>query len=147
MVTNSASETQAAGELIGRAIEVGDIVCLTGELGAGKTVFVRGVCAGAGGNTTSVRSPTFVLEHVYESGRVPLHHIDCYRLGPGANLEVIDLDTSLATGAAVIEWGEYADLDAYQPVRVRFEIGAGDKRKIYLETDPQGRFGTTWKAL
>ena len=105
---------------------------------------MRGVCAGAGGTAESVRSPTFVLEHVYQGGRVPLHHIDCYRLGPGANLEVIDLDTSLAAGAAIIEWGEYANLDTYHPVRVRFEIDEGDKRRIYL--DPQGRFASSWKA-
>jgi tRNA threonylcarbamoyladenosine biosynthesis protein TsaE len=145
LVTTSASETQAAGESIGRVIKVGDIVCLTGELGAGKTVFVRGLCAGAGGNADSVRSPTFVLEHVYDGGPVPLHHVDCYRLGPGANLDVIDLDTSLATGAAVIEWGEYADLEAYQPAFVRFEIGEGDHRRIYLDADPRGRFAPTWK--
>jgi tRNA threonylcarbamoyladenosine biosynthesis protein TsaE len=146
VVTNSAAETQAAGEIIGRTIEIGDIVCLTGELGAGKTVFVRGVCGGAGANADLVRSPTFVLEHVYDGGRIPLHHIDCYRLGPAANLDVIDLETSLATGAAVIEWGEYADLNAYHPVRVRFEIGSGDTRRIYLDADPQGRVGPAWKT-
>jgi len=131
--------------MLGRVIEAGDIICLTGDLGAGKTVFVRGVCAGAGGNADWVRSPTFVLEHVYECARLPLHHIDCYRLGPGAALDVIDLETSLATGAAIIEWGEYADLDAYQPARVRFEIGQGDQRSVFLDADPRGRFAPTWK--
>jgi tRNA threonylcarbamoyladenosine biosynthesis protein TsaE len=141
VVTNSASQTQAVGELLGKALEAGDVVCLTGDLGAGKTVFVRGVCAGAGGDAGAVRSPTFVLEHVYDGGRMPLHHIDCYRLGPGANLDVIDLDTSLADGAAIIEWGEYADIAEYRPARIRFEIAAGDTRRIYLEDDPGGRFG------
>jgi tRNA threonylcarbamoyladenosine biosynthesis protein TsaE len=143
-VTNSAAETEAVGGLFGGVLQTGDLICLTGDLGAGKTVFVRGVCTGLGGDAGAVRSPTFVLEHLYRGGRVPLHHIDCYRLGPGANLDVLDLETSLATGAVIVEWGDYADVAGYHPVRVSFEIGDGDRRSIHLEDDPGGRFKTAW---
>src|SRR5450759_2235162 len=86
-VTNSPAETEAFGERFGKRLRVGDMVLLTGELGAGKTTFVRGVARGTG-SPAPVASPTFQLVRVYP-GRVQLAHVDLYRIeAPG---ELVDL--------------------------------------------------------
>jgi tRNA threonylcarbamoyladenosine biosynthesis protein TsaE len=107
MTSTSANATQALGEQVGRCLQAGDVVCLYGELGSGKTVFVKGLATGLGVSREAVvRSPSFVLIHRYP-GRVPLYHVDLYRLEGPADVEDIGLRELLGgEGVAVIEWAE-----------------------------------------
>ncbi len=103
------ADTEALGERIGAGLRAGDLVVLSGPLGAGKTVLVRGIARGMGVRGP-VTSPTFVIarEHPPAPGGrgVPLVHVDAYRLGGAAELDDLDLDTDLAEAAMVVEWGE-----------------------------------------
>lgn len=119
-VTRSQAETIAVGEQLGRELSAGDVLVLTGDLGAGKTQLTKGIAA-ALGCEGDVTSPTFTIEMVYEGGRLPLYHFDLYRLDDPDQLEDIGLyDVLGADGVCVIEWGEqFADeLDDYVSVRV-----------------------------
>jgi tRNA threonylcarbamoyladenosine biosynthesis protein TsaE len=103
------AETLALGERIGTRTEPGDLLLLSGQLGAGKTVLVRGIATGMGIEPSLVRSPTFVLHHVYRAGARVLHHLDLYRLGPNADIRLLDIDDMLESGGVVVvEWGEHA---------------------------------------
>ena len=104
LVTASPAETEAAGEALGSRLSVGDVVLLVGELGAGKTTFVRGVARGAG-STAPVASPTFQLVRVYP-GRLQLAHIDLYRIEKAPELAELGLDELADQGAVLIEWGD-----------------------------------------
>jgi tRNA threonylcarbamoyladenosine biosynthesis protein TsaE len=104
--TRSASETRRLGERLGRRLGPGDVVALSGELGAGKTQLARGICRGAGVPDGEVSSPTFAIVATYH-GRLPVSHADLYR--------IVDEDELLATGledlvggdrAAVVEWAD-----------------------------------------
>lgn len=101
-----AEAMQALGELVGGGLVAGDLVVLTGELGAGKTTFTQGVGRGlrVRGDVTS---PTFVISRVHPSlvGGADLVHVDAYRLGGVAELDDLDLDTSLDEAVTVVEWG------------------------------------------
>ena len=119
-VTNSQAETIAVGEALGAELEAGDVLVLTGDLGAGKTQLTKGIAA-ALGCEGDVTSPTFTIEMVYEGGRLPLYHFDLYRLDGPEQLEDIGLfDVLGGDGVCVIEWGEqFADeLGDYVSVRV-----------------------------
>jgi tRNA threonylcarbamoyladenosine biosynthesis protein TsaE len=103
------ADTLALGERIGTRVVPGDLILLSGELGAGKTVLVRGIATGMGIDPGLVRSPTFVLHHVYRAGTKVLHHLDLYRLGPRADIRLLDIEDMLQSGGVVIvEWGEHA---------------------------------------
>ncbi len=119
-VTHSQAETIAVGEALGAELEAGDVLVLTGDLGAGKTQLTKGIAA-ALGCEGDVTSPTFTIEMVYEGGRLPLYHFDLYRLDDAEQLEDIGLyDVLGGDGVCVIEWGEqFADeLGDYVSVRV-----------------------------
>jgi tRNA threonylcarbamoyladenosine biosynthesis protein TsaE len=104
--TASEAETAAAGEALGRDLRGGDVVLLYGDLGAGKTAFVRGVARGIGANPDDVTSPTFTIVQEYAGASATLYHVDLYRLeGP----EIDDLgleDLVSGDGIAAIEWAE-----------------------------------------
>ncbi|MBV8445638.1 MAG: tRNA (adenosine(37)-N6)-threonylcarbamoyltransferase complex ATPase subunit type 1 TsaE [Candidatus Dormibacteraeota bacterium] len=139
------TDTLALGERIGRALVPGDLLCLTGVLGAGKTVLVRGMALGAGIREGAVRSPTFVLHHVYRGTRLVLHHIDLYRLGPGADIALLDVATLLDDGAVAIEWGEFADLQRLAPLWITVDTSDPAARVVELagESIP-GRIAAAW---
>ena len=103
------ADTERLGRVVGERLRPGDVVVLSGPLGAGKTVLARGIGAGLGVRGP-VTSPTFVIarEHpALPGGRgVPLVHVDAYRLGGMAELDDLDLDTDLLAAAVVVEWGE-----------------------------------------
>jgi tRNA threonylcarbamoyladenosine biosynthesis protein TsaE len=130
-VTKSPAETEAFGERFGKRLRVGDLVLLTGELGAGKTTFVRGVARGVG-SSAPVASPTFQLVRMY-AGRVQLAHIDLYRIEKTSELADLGLDELLDQGAAVVEWGDR--LDAPTAALVHLEHLAGDRRMIRVKRD------------
>lgn len=125
MHTRSAEETRAAGLQLAESLAAGDIVLLVGELGAGKTTFVKGVADGLGVDER-VTSPTFTLVRTYDGVRLRLVHIDAYRLrGPG-DWEELGVDEMLADPArpsvALIEWGDVVAAAIASPVRtLRFE--------------------------
>ena len=103
------ADTERLGRAVGERLRPGDVVVLSGPLGAGKTVLARGIGAGLGVRGP-ITSPTFVIarEHpaLPEGRGVPLVHVDAYRLGGMAELDDLDLDTDLLAAAMVVEWGE-----------------------------------------
>ncbi len=105
-VTASQAQTIALGERLGRVLQDGDVLVLTGDLGAGKTQLTKGIAAGLG-IADDVTSPTFTIQMVYEGGRLPLFHFDLYRLDDPDQLEDTGLfDVLGQEGVCVIEWGE-----------------------------------------
>lgn len=106
LLSQSQAETEALGESWGRAAQRGLVVALTGDLGAGKTALVRGLARGLG-CAGRVHSPTFTLVNVYAGGRLPLYHLDLYRLDTPRQVCAAGLDEYLQPdGVAVIEWAE-----------------------------------------
>lgn len=104
--SRSAEQTRRVGMRLGAMLRPGDLVCLQGDLGAGKTTFVQGLAQGWG-STDAVSSPTFVLVNVYRRPEgVQLFHLDTYRIDSTPEAEELDLDTMLAQGPLVIEWAE-----------------------------------------
>lgn len=101
-------DTEEFGRKLGKLVQGGDLLLLSGPLGAGKTALVRGLAAGLG-VTGRVSSPTFVIARVHDpapDGRgVPLVHVDAYRLGGLSELDALDLDSSLGDSVTVVEWG------------------------------------------
>jgi tRNA threonylcarbamoyladenosine biosynthesis protein TsaE len=104
--SGSEDQTIAAGEHLGRSLQAGEVVLLYGDLGAGKTAFVRGLAAGLGANPEDVSSPTFTIVQEYPGSASTLYHVDLYRLEPA---EVDDLgleDLVAGDGIVAIEWAE-----------------------------------------
>ena len=105
MVTlDSPADTHAFGARLARLLRPGDLLVLAGPLGAGKTALTQGIGAGLG-VPGRVVSPTFVIARVHAGGRLPLVHVDAYRLGSLAEVDDLDLDVELADSVTVIEWG------------------------------------------
>jgi tRNA threonylcarbamoyladenosine biosynthesis protein TsaE len=128
--TAAAAETEALGERIARELETGDVVLVSGELGAGKTTMIRGACR-ALGVTEPVTSPTFTIGHRY-SGRVPVSHLDLYRLDGLEGEDPALLDDYLgADSIAFIEWPGVAEPELERVTR-RIEIrhAGGDEREV-----------------
>ena len=128
-----ADATTAAGARLAAATQGGDTVALIGDLGAGKTAFVRGLAAGLGIDASEVTSPTFTLIQEYGGGRLPLHHVDLYRLKP---IEVDDLGLDELTsgdGVTAIEWPDRLPRPIQDAIQVRIEHGHHDERTIHIE--------------
>lgn len=114
IVLDTPADTHALGVALGRRLRAGDLVILSGSLGAGKTALTKGIAEGMG-VTGLITSPTFVLARVHRpavppdadgAAGTPLVHVDAYRLGGALELDDLDLDTDLTAAAVVIEWGE-----------------------------------------
>jgi len=109
LISSSPEETFEAGRRVGERLSGGETLLLSGPLGAGKTVFVKGLAAGLGLDPAEVSSPSFTLVNSYAEGRLALHHIDLYRLAEGASsAHAVDLEELLTDERAVvvIEWAE-----------------------------------------
>ena len=107
--SRSPEQTRRIGARLGGALRAGDVICLQGDLGAGKTTFVQGVAQGWG-SLDSVSSPTFIIVNEYRrADRCKLFHMDAYRLDSAPEAEELDLDSMLADGALLIEWPEHID--------------------------------------
>lgn len=136
------SDTRAFGRRLGELLRGGDLLVLTGPLGAGKTALVQGIGAGMG-VSGEITSPTFVIARVHRpdparGGRVPLVHADAYRLGatadPRAEIDDLDLDASVEEAVTVVEWGEgIVEQLADAHLRVRIERRDDDTRRVELE--------------
>ena len=142
--THSLDETIALGRQFADRLAAGDRVGLTGQLGAGKTQFVRGVALGLGlDDGRMVHSPTFVIAQEYP-GRVPIYHLDAYRLtDPVAELLDLGISEMLADGVVLLEWADRAgDLLGAGAWRVEIEIiGPTDRRFVLARTDRLSRDG------
>jgi tRNA threonylcarbamoyladenosine biosynthesis protein TsaE len=99
------ADTQALGRELAGILAPGDLVVLVGPLGAGKTAFTQGIGAGLGVGEP-VTSPTFVISRVHSGGRLPLVHVDAYRLGSVADVDDLDLDVTVEDSVTVVEWGQ-----------------------------------------
>lgn len=106
VLSHSPEQTRSIGAQLGAALRAGDIICLQGDLGAGKTTFVQGIAQGWG-SVDAVSSPTFIIVNVYRgAGSNQLFHMDAYRLDSTPEAEELDLETMLAQGPLLIEWPE-----------------------------------------
>ncbi len=132
VTTRSEAETAAVGRSLAGALPSGSIVLLSGDLGAGKTAFVRGLAEGLGIDPLEVSSPTFTLIQEYRGGRLPLHHVDLYRL---ASIEVDDLgldEMTLEAGITAIEWPDRLPRPFASAVLVSITHEEGDTRSITI---------------
>ena len=131
-LTRSERDTAAVAAGLARTLEPGTCVLLYGDLGAGKTVFVRGLALGLGANPDDVSSPTFVLIQHYK-GSMPLTHVDLYRLDTPAAIEDLGLEELAAGGVVAIEWAERLPHPIEGGVSVRIEDAGGDDRRITID--------------
>jgi tRNA threonylcarbamoyladenosine biosynthesis protein TsaE len=130
--TNSAEETEALAATLADELRVGDVVTIAGELGSGKTTFVRGACR-ALGVTANVTSPTYTIGHRYE-GRLPVSHLDLYRFANVSNAEWGDLEPYFDDAVAFVEWPEAgAGVVPAPAVRVHMRHCGPECRKIRIE--------------
>jgi tRNA threonylcarbamoyladenosine biosynthesis protein TsaE len=130
VTTNSESDTSAAGGRLATVLEAGDVVLLVGELGAGKTAFVRGLARGLGARPEDVSSPTFTLVQEYRGGRLPLYHVDLYRLEP-AEIADLGLDELIeGDGVVAIEWADRWDARPLDAIEVTIRDAGGNRRTI-----------------
>ena len=128
-ITTGEAETTAAGASLAASLRAGDVVLLYGELGAGKTAFTRGLAQGLGVDSEEVSSPTFTIVQEYR-GRLPLYHVDLYRL---EEKEVDDLgleELVLGDGVVVIEWAERWRQRPDDVIEVRLEHVDDDHRRL-----------------
>jgi tRNA threonylcarbamoyladenosine biosynthesis protein TsaE len=140
-LTRSVDETRALGEGVARTLRAGDVVVLAGDLGTGKTAFAQGVARGLG-VTEPVVSPTFTIVREYQ-GRLPLAHVDVYRLDRIQELHDLGFDELLDERVTLVEWGDVA-APVLPPERleVRLELSqVGDDREIRLSP-----LGESWQA-
>jgi len=139
---STVSDTEDFGRRLGAVLRAGDLVVLTGPLGAGKTALVRGIGAGLGVRG-DITSPTFVIARVHKpdpakGGRVALVHADAYRLGsavdPRAEIDDLDLDASVDDSVTVVEWGEgVVEQLSDAHLQVRIDRHDDDSREVRLE--------------
>ena len=128
-ITNNANETIAVGNELAQSLS-GGVIAFFGDLGAGKTTFVRGLCEGLGYHG-EVSSPTFAIVHEYVGGRVPLYHFDMYRVESVEDLYTCGFYDYLDAGILAIEWSENI-VDALPPraVKVHMQYGERDDQRI-----------------
>jgi tRNA threonylcarbamoyladenosine biosynthesis protein TsaE len=144
ITTHTEAETAAVGRELAARLTAGSVVLLYGDLGAGKTAFVKGLAEGLGASPEDVSSPTFTIMQEYRGGRLPLFHVDLYRLNDPREIDDLGLEEIAADGVLAIEWAEKLDADArLKPSRydeasryvtVGIAHGDGDEREIKIET-------------
>jgi tRNA threonylcarbamoyladenosine biosynthesis protein TsaE len=134
-VSHSVEETEAVAAALAATLRGGECVALDGDLGAGKTQFVRGLVRGLGGNPRAVSSPTFVLLNVYDAGRLTVYHLDAYRVGGADDFEAIGFTELLAQGGVVVvEWAARVE-SLLPPDRIRVTILPTGEESRRIEVD------------
>jgi len=138
-ITHSENETANVGKQLAAELTAGSVVLLFGDLGAGKTAFVRGLAEGLGVSRDEVSSPTFTLVQEYRGGRLTLFHVDLYRLNDPREIDDLGLDEIADEGVLAIEWAEKLAGDARLgpsrdegAIEVRIQHADGDSRTITL---------------
>jgi tRNA threonylcarbamoyladenosine biosynthesis protein TsaE len=138
-LTSKEEETEQLGLQLGQQVSPGAVIAFTGDLGAGKTAFTRGLARGLG-ISERVTSPTFTIVNEYEGGRLPLFHFDLYRLSSSEELFDIGWEDYLARGGVcAVEWSENV-ADALDGQTIRVDIRRGerdDQRKITISNGPE----------
>lgn len=136
-MSRSPGQTASLGAAIGRLLQAGDVIGFSGDLGAGKTRMIQGIARGLGIRGTYVNSPTFTMVNVYP-GRIPLYHVDLYRISGSDEAETIGIGDILASGGAcVIEWFEkLPEVPLFPHCRVRISID--DERTRTIKFEPRG---------
>lgn len=132
--SRSPEHTRRIGMRLGGLLRTGDVICLQGELGAGKTTLVQGIAQGWG-SLDPVSSPTFVIVNQYRRpDSVQLFHVDAYRIESESEAAEIDVDGMLAEGAVIIEWPErFADLLPKERLWVKMEYVAEEQRQMRIQ--------------
>jgi tRNA threonylcarbamoyladenosine biosynthesis protein TsaE len=130
-ISNSPDETEGFGRRFAENLKPGDVLALTGDLGNGKTQFVKGLAAGLGA-TTGATSPTFTLIHEYSGGRLPIYHFDFFRVEDRQSAERLGLDDYFfGDGVSVIEWADrFPDLIPETARWISFETKSEIQRAI-----------------
>lgn len=129
MITHSEEETAAFARELAGTLNAGDVLLLSGGLGAGKTAFVRGLAAGLGIPPEDVSSPTFTLLHEYRGGRLPLYHADLYRLEESA---AEDLGLEQTDGVLAIEWPDRLTRELRGAIPIRIDWMDDTTRRITI---------------
>jgi tRNA threonylcarbamoyladenosine biosynthesis protein TsaE len=132
-VTRSEEETQSLAARIAEELTPGTVILLSGDLGAGKTVFVRGLAAGLGIDPRELSSPTFTLVHEYRGGRLTLFHADLYRLTRTGTEDLGLEEPAVAKGVLAIEWPERLAHAIPGAMKVRMEVAGESSRRITVE--------------
>ena len=133
--THSESETAGVGRDLASRLAAGSVVLLHGDLGAGKTAFVRGLAEGLGIPPEEVSSPTFTLMQEYRGGRVPLVHVDLYRLDDPREIDDLGLEEIGETSVLAIEWAEKMPRPPLDAVRVTIAHAGDTGRLVTVETE------------
>ncbi|MBI5025257.1 MAG: tRNA (adenosine(37)-N6)-threonylcarbamoyltransferase complex ATPase subunit type 1 TsaE [Nitrospirae bacterium] len=135
LISRSPEETKEIGFRLGRTLKPGDVVCLYGELGAGKTIMVKGIARSLGINERDITSASFVIIAEYQ-GRVPFYHIDLYRI-EGENIGELGLREYLGgDGIAAIEWAEKAESEVPEgAIKINLKITGEKEREIELPSE------------
>ncbi len=135
MITNNARETMLIGEKLARKLKPGDMIALSGDLGSGKTTFTKGIGKGLGvKDSKHINSPTFVLIKEY-NGRVPLYHLDLYRLDDLEGIENLAIEEYIyGNGVTVIEWAEKIKFILPEKhIFVKLKVKGDNKREVIIE--------------
>jgi tRNA threonylcarbamoyladenosine biosynthesis protein TsaE len=131
----SPDQTFQLGRLVGEKAQPGDVWVLTGDLGAGKTHFVKGLAQGVGFEGL-VNSPTFALQHIYE-GRLPLYHFDWYRLNGPREVQDLGWEEWLSReGLVAVEWGDkFKELLPVRAIKLTFEVLSPESRRVHVAAE------------
>ena len=136
-ITNSPEETEKVGQALGEVLQPGTVLAYTGDLGAGKTAFTRGLARGLG-CSEAVTSPTYTIVNEYLSGRMPLFHFDMYRLGSADDLWDIGWEDYLErNGVCAVEWSENVEEAMDGAIRVHIRKTGDESRVITIEGGEQ----------
>jgi tRNA threonylcarbamoyladenosine biosynthesis protein TsaE len=133
VTTHSQDETADVGRRLAPTLNAGSVLLLVGDLGAGKTALVRGLADGLGVPPDEVSSPTFTLMQEYRGGRVPLIHVDLYRLNDAREIDELGLEELGLTSVLAIEWAEKLPRPIADAIEVRIDHGDGDERRLTIK--------------
>ena len=133
ILTHSEEETAGLGRELAATLSAGDVLLLFGDLGAGKTAFVRGLAEGLGVSGDEVSSPTFTLIQEYRGGRLTLFHVDLYRIEDPREFDELGLDEIAEGGVLAIEWAERLPRPPQNAVRVSITHAGESERRIAIE--------------
>ena len=139
---HSVEETERLGEELAKELQPGDVLALTGEIGSGKTTFVRGLAKGLGIPVSSVASPSFVLVREYHRGRIPLYHSDLFRLEGMQETMTVGLEEYYdRDGVTVIEWAnKVPGILPGEFLEVRFEVLDANTRQLMITPHGAGNW-------
>lgn len=141
--TRSTDQTEAAGSEFADSLRSGDLVSLEGDLGAGKTVFARGLGAGLGLDPQTITSPSYVLAVEHLEGRIPLLHVDLYRLADNASVDALGIDEMLdGNGIVLAEWGQRLPEDLRKTAWIVFLTRVDDTTRTIRVTPPQETYSS-----